>query len=137
MAKNITTAPELKSLGGWVIHVLRGVYKSVLTGNYTNLPRIPKLHLLDMLSTFKLMICMDCTRKEEAHIIFFPLNFCGTVVGWFKKGHQVYWDREFEKVFQIASVAKEDYKGRWEVSSNANISWIKRNPSSFFFRWPS
>ena len=53
--------------------------KSALTGNYTNVPRITAAFsengLLDVLTTFKLMICMNSVKKP---IIFVFTKILGT-----------------------------------------------------------
>ena len=68
--------------------------KSVLTGSQRNLSRIAsefsKNHLLDMLTNFWLMICMNCMR-EEAKI--FQLKLC-----------EHHWFENFRTIVRIIEI---------------------------------
>ena len=66
-----TSPPELPSLGSWVMHVLHGVYNIGQKCTEWDLHKLFKncfsnfkIHLIDMLTTFKLMICMNCISDE-------------------------------------------------------------------------
>ena len=85
------------SLGSCGIHVLYGtcyIGQSVLTGSQRNLSRIAsefsKNHLLDMLTNFWLMICMNCMR-EEAKI--FLLKLC-----------EHHWFENFRTIVRIIEI---------------------------------